>query len=120
MVQQIEDQPFLPIQFKDAIKDFESGQVYSVLTKDEYGNFNVLSQQVEFSFAERVQKQLENKDIKPEFTENGFLIYIVTQEVLFNEEISTITYFKDITFGVLYEQVKAQRSLETAISRALQ
>ena len=36
-------------------------------------------------------------------TENGYLIYIVTQEVIFNEEISTITYFKDITFGVLYE-----------------
>jgi hypothetical protein len=40
-------------------------------------------------------------------TENGYLIYIVSQEVIFNEEISTVTYFKDITFGVLYEQVKA-------------
>ena len=40
-------------------------------------------------------------------TENGYLIYIVSQEVIFNEEISTATYFKDITFGVLYEQVKA-------------
>jgi hypothetical protein len=35
--------------------------------------------------------------------DEGFLIHIVTQEVLFDEEISTITYFKDITFGVLYE-----------------
>ena len=46
-----------------------------------------------------------------ESTEDGFLIYIITQEVIFNEELSTITYFKDITFGVLYEQVKAQQSL---------
>ena len=44
----------------------------------------------------------------------------MTQEVIFNEEISTITYFKDITFGVLYEQVKAQQSLQTSISSALQ
>lgn len=40
--------------------------------------------------------------------------------MLFNEEISTITYFKDITFGVLYEQVKAQQSLQTSIVSALQ
>jgi len=31
------------------------------------------------------------------------LIYIVNQEILFDEEVSTITYFRDITFGVLYE-----------------
>lgn len=103
MVKQIEDQPFLPIEFIDAIKEFESGQVYSVLTKDDGGSFNVLSQQAEFSFAERVQNQIEKKALKKENTDNGFLIYIVTQEVLFNEEISTITFFKDITFGVLYE-----------------
>lgn len=42
-VEHIEEQIFLPIQFIDAIKDFQSGQVYSVLTKDEYGNFNVLN-----------------------------------------------------------------------------
>lgn len=44
MVEQIEDQPFSPIQFIDAIKDFESGQVYSVLNKDSDGNFHVLNQ----------------------------------------------------------------------------
>ena len=55
-----------------------------------------------------------------EKTEDGYMVYIVNQEVIFNEEISTITYFKDITFGVLYEQVKAQQSLQNAISTALQ
>ena len=40
---------------------------------------------------------------------NESLVYIVSQEILFNDEVSTITYFKDITFGVLYEQIKAQQ-----------
>ena len=50
----------------------------------------------------------------------GYLIYIVTQEALFNDEISTITYFKDITFGVLYEQIKLQNQLQTMMSSTLQ
>jgi hypothetical protein len=106
-VEQIREQIFLPIKFIDAIKDFESGQVYSVLTKDENGNFNVLNQNADYSFAERVANLLSNNKQTVENVESGYLIYIVTQEVVFNEEISKITYFKDITFGVLYEQVKA-------------
>jgi hypothetical protein len=76
--------------------------VYSVLTKDEEGNYSTLSKDKDFSFAERVTNQLvEGQDPKKR-EDAGNLIYIVTQEVLFNDEISTITYFKDITFGVLY------------------
>ena len=41
--------------------------------------------------------------------EKEYLVYIVTQQIVFNDELSTITYFKDITFGVLYEQIKAQQ-----------
>jgi hypothetical protein len=33
----------------------------------------------------------------------------VNQEILFDEELSTITYFRDITFGVLYEKIKAEQ-----------
>ena len=43
--------------------------------------------------------------------DGGYLVYIVSQEVLFDDELSTITYFKDITFGVLYEQIKAKACL---------
>jgi len=32
-----------------------------------------------------------------------FLIYIVKQNVRFKDEAVTIIFFKDITFGVLYE-----------------
>jgi hypothetical protein len=43
----------------------------------------------------------------------------VTQEVLFNEEISTVTYIKDITFGVLYEKVKVQNKLKDVLTNTL-
>jgi hypothetical protein len=43
--------------------------------------------------------------------DEDYLVYTVSQEVLFDEELSTITYFKDITFGFLYEQVKAKSFL---------
>ena len=91
----------------DAIKSFQNGQVYSVLSKDSQGNFHPLNKQKEYTFAERValasdETQSNESDTDP------FLINVVTQEVLFNEEISTVTYIKDITFGVLYEQIKVQ------------
>ena len=40
-----------------------------------------------------------------------FLVYIINQEAVFNDEKVTITFFKDITFGVLYEQIKAREKL---------
>ena len=61
---------------------------------------------MEKTFAEKVAAEVGGK-ISHDNIQDGYLIYIVTQDVIFNEEISTITYFKDITFGVLYEQVKA-------------
>ena len=61
------------------------------------------------AFADRVAmaraNQEEGKEEKDAPKEN--LVYIVSQDILFNDELSTITYFKDITFGVLYEQIKA-------------
>jgi hypothetical protein len=39
----------------DAIKNFQNGQVYSVLSKDSQGNFYPLNKQKEeYTFAERV------------------------------------------------------------------
>ena len=73
------------------------------MTKDDEGEFSILSKEIQPTFAEKVQNEIMGKKHEKTDTENGYLIYIVTQEVIFNEEISTITYFKDITFGVLYE-----------------
>ena len=40
--------------------------------------------------------------------DSKFLIYIVNQQVKINDLQQTLTFFKDITFGVLYEQIKAK------------
>ena len=49
-----------------------------------------------------------------------FLIYIVNQQVKINDEPQTLTFFKDITFGVLYEQIKAQDQLKGMLDNTLQ
>ena len=45
----------------------------------------------------------EDNRTSSEDPEHGHLIYIINKEVEFNDELVTITYFKDITLGVLYE-----------------
>jgi hypothetical protein len=119
-VEQIEEQEFCPVLFKEAIKGMHSGQVYSVLTKDEQGAFAVLSKKAEETFAERVTNHLSGKRNFNNNVQDSYLIYVINQEVIFNEEIAMISFFKDITFGVLYEQVKAQQQLQNAISSAIQ
>ena len=78
------------------------------MMKDVDGSYANLSRKKELTFADRVAMANSlSSDQKDLDKSNDFLIYIINKEVLFNGEISTITYFKDITFGVLYEQVKA-------------
>ena len=77
-----------------------------MLTKDANGKFSSLNKDKDFTFADKVTNHIEDGESYKYRDGAGYLIYIVTQEVLFNDEISTITYFKDITFGVLYEQIK--------------
>lgn len=72
------------------------------MTKNEDGTYSVLHKNQQQSFAERVADQIDGQRSKDNVND-GYLIYIVTQEVVFNEEISQLTFFKDITFGVLYE-----------------
>ena len=47
------------------------------------------------------------------------MIYIINQEIEFNEEPVTISFFKDITFGILYEQIMAQDELQKIITNNL-
>lgn len=44
---------------------------------------------------------------KSENTSQNFLICVIIQQVLVNDKLESIVFFKDITFGVLYEQIKA-------------
>lgn len=36
------------------------------------------------------------------------LIHIIKKETMINGKMFTVTFLKDITFGVLFEQIKAQ------------
>ena len=50
----------------------------------------------------------------------NFLIYIVNKKVTINDELYTLTFMKDITFGVLYDQIKAQEDLRNIINNNIQ
>lgn len=45
-----------------------------------------------------------------------FLVHIICQEVSVNDKPFKILYIKDVTFGVLYEQVKASEQLKNLIN----
>ena len=50
----------------------------------------------------------------------NFLIYIVNKKVTINDELYTLTFMKDITFGVLNDQIKAQEDLRNIINNNIQ
>ena len=96
------------------IQNFETGQVYEVLYKDQLGNFQpfVRTNQIQAAIKKDDDNEFDNMDFDQDKNEESgnesaqqtkFLIYIVNQPLNFNEEAVTITFFKDITFGVLYE-----------------
>lgn len=62
-------------------------------------------------------KKKEGDQLKDQ---NILLVYVVTQEVLYNDEPSTITYFRDITFGILFEQMTTKMEMQAKISKILQ
>ena len=68
------------------------------------GQLEELNHQPTVSFADRVSSMIDgNQQEKTSLSQNAFLIHIQTQNVNFNDENCTIIYFRDITFGVLYE-----------------
>ena len=110
------DEPSMsPIKLIDSVKDFQSGQVYRVLGQDSKGKFRCHKSDNPSEFADKVAKA--NKEELGD--EKEYLVYIENQQIVFNDELSTITYFKDITFGVLYEQIKAQQQLQSIIQNTI-
>lgn len=74
--------------------------MYKILKKDDDGHlksYHHKNQKPFQNFADRVQDE--------KYSINHFLVQVVTQNVLFNEEVAQITYFKDITFSVLQDQI---------------
>jgi hypothetical protein len=60
------------------LANIESGKVYEVIPKD---------------FGYIYNKRASKKN----------LVHIITQKVFINDEIHIMAFFKDVTFGVLYE-----------------
>ena len=119
-----------PQDIESSIQNFETGQVYEVLYKDQLGNFQpfVRTNQIQAAIKKDDDNEFDNIDFDQDKNEESgnesaqqtkFLIYIVNQPLNFNEEAVTITFFKDITFGVLYEQIKAQDELQSVITNNL-
>ena len=48
------------------------------------------------------------------------LIQIVNKEVKLSNKPHVLTFLKDVTFGVLYEQIKAQDNLKRMVNNTLQ
>ena len=82
----------------EQIQNFESGQVYEIVYKDSLtGNF---------ISSNEIASKLSRSNLPHPC--HKFLIYIINKQVFINDELHTLTIIKDITFGVLYEQIKAQ------------
>ena len=132
-----------PLDIESSIAKFKSGQVYEVLQKDQMGNFQPFIRNNHWQVQSKMKVDefdgllqsygqpsasksrislLTDGEAKEE-DENvqvqKFLVYIVNQEIEFNEQPVTITFFKDITFCVLYEQIKAQDELQGVITNNL-
>ena len=103
----------------NSLLQFETGQVYSVLIQEESGCFYCLGRKKNVAFADMVAKS-KNKEGDQLKDQNILLVYVVTQEVLYNDEPSTITYFRDITFGILFEQMTTKMEMQAKISKILQ
>jgi hypothetical protein len=97
--------------FYQAIKKFKSGQVYEVLVKQEDGKYQSYNKlQPGHQSLDNIEEERENK---------RFLINIIIQEVILNDQTENIVFFKDVTFGVLYEQIKVSEKLSTFVNDTL-
>jgi hypothetical protein len=47
------------------------------------------------------------------------LVHITVQKVKVNDRITNIAFFKDVTFGILYEQFKASEKLQNIINETI-
>ena len=77
-VEQGEEHPFQPKKFYASIRDFESGQVYEVLMKNDQGSYANLNHNNELAFADRVAMANSNSEEQKYLDKSdNFLIYII-------------------------------------------
>jgi predicted nucleotidyltransferase len=114
------------MQINDAFQQLENRKVYEVLYKDSFGNFQPFLRKNPYEkiikgddFDRMLEDDSDEKDQDEESKQKKFLIYIINQEIEFDEQPVTITFFKDITFGILYDQMLAQDDLQNIIKNNL-
>ena len=61
----------------------------------------------------------QSREKAPAGTIDRFLVYMISQQVYINDEVHSLTVIKDITFGVLFEQLKAQQNLKSVVNTTL-
>jgi hypothetical protein len=86
------------MKFIDSIRYFKNGQVYKVLIKNDEGQYLSVKNLQNEHLMQKIQNYLNGT-----YQNDDFLVYIVSQEILFEEEVSTITYFRDISFGIVQD-----------------
>ena len=91
-----------PINLYKDLDRIQSGDVYQVCFMARDGFVKPIDMSSDSSL-----KEMSNKK---------FLIHIICQDVHVDDKLSKIMFIKDVTFGVLYEQVKASQKLGNMIN----
>ena len=97
-----EQSPHVPETLYNSIPNFVSGEIFEVILKCYDGSFN--------SF--QVEDLAENKN-------KNFLVNIVIKDIMINDKPEKILFFRDVTYGVLYEQIKASQKLSNIINETM-
>jgi hypothetical protein len=76
--------------------------VYEILYKDRISG-NLVSHEEMLNLHEKSSFGPSNDNQVKSNKKINFLIYIVNKQVTINDKLHTLTFVKDITFGVLYD-----------------
>ena len=105
----------------NTIQNFEVGQVYEIVFKDIFtGRFFTLEEVVKEKRKSKNSSEESSNQPQAPLTQNNTLIYIEALRQDINGEEHILTFFKDITFGILYEQIKLQENLRNTINNTIQ
>jgi len=91
--------PQQPLTLYDQMLNFKSGEIYEVLIRNNDG-----------SFSNHNTGQSESDRSR------NFLIHVIITQVLVNDKLENIIFFRDVTFCILHEQIKAKEKLSNIIN----
>ena len=121
---QIVEQSDMPLEAPQnvikTIQNFESGQVYEIVFKDIFSDrYFTLEEVVKDRIKSKNSSQLSSQQKGAQSQKNS-LVYLESLRQDINGEEHFLTFFKDITFGILYEQIKLQENLRNVINNTIQ